>query len=93
MDSANAELATDDLVIDAHVLAAVTAMLRARTKHMGAALRAKDSPQLEQNKHLDEGTVERAYWHAGYVTAMRDVLRMIDRREEKYPVEMPARQR
>lgn len=26
-------------------------------------------------RHLDEGTVERAYWHYGYAMALADVLR------------------
>jgi hypothetical protein len=88
MNRAKTELATDDRVTDARVLTAVTAMLRARTEHMGSALRTRYILQLEQSKHLDEGSVERAYWHAGYVTAMLDTLRMIERREEKYPIEM-----
>lgn len=31
-------------------------------------------------KHLDEGTVEQAYWHYGYLCALRDVALMIERR-------------
>ncbi len=31
-------------------------------------------------KHLDEGSVERAYWHYGYLCALRDVASMIERR-------------
>jgi len=27
-------------------------------------------------KHLDEGTVERAYWHYGYLCALRDVFNL-----------------
>lgn len=32
--------------------------------------------RLEQ-KHLDEGTAERAYWHYGYLSALQDVLRIV----------------
>lgn len=28
--------------------------------------------------HLDEGTAERAYWHFGYMMALRDVLRLAE---------------
>lgn len=28
-------------------------------------------------KHLDAGTPERAYWHYGYMTALRDVVKMM----------------
>ena len=31
-------------------------------------------------KHLDEGSVEQAYWHYGYLCALRDVQSMINRR-------------
>jgi hypothetical protein len=30
-------------------------------------------PFAEQ-RHLDPGTIERAYWHHGYLAALRDVL-------------------
>ena len=29
---------------------------------------------LNEQRHLDEGSAERAYWHAGYAQALRDVL-------------------
>lgn len=28
-------------------------------------------------KHLEEGTAERAYWHFGYVSAVQDFLRLL----------------
>ncbi len=28
-------------------------------------------------KHLEEGTAERAYWHFGYVRAIEDCLRLL----------------
>jgi len=31
-------------------------------------------PELREQKHLDAGTVERAYWHYGYMIALSDVL-------------------
>lgn len=30
-------------------------------------------------KHLDEGSVEQAYWHYGYLCALRDIQSMIRR--------------
>lgn len=36
--------------------------------------------RIEQ-KHLDEGTAERAYWHHGYLSALQDVLRFISSSE------------
>jgi hypothetical protein len=31
----------------------------------------------KEQKHLDEGTSERAYWHFGYLCALRDVFELI----------------
>lgn len=28
-------------------------------------------------KHLDDGTLEQAYWHLGYCTALRDAIKAI----------------
>jgi hypothetical protein len=33
-----------------------------------------------EQKHLDARTVEQAYWHFGYLCALRDVAAMINRR-------------
>ena len=32
-----------------------------------------------EQKHLDEGTQERAYWNYGYLSAINDVLRLLQR--------------
>jgi hypothetical protein len=32
---------------------------------------------LESNGHLDEGTPERAYWHAGYASALADIRNLL----------------
>lgn len=29
-------------------------------------------------RHLDSGTIEQAYWHYGYVCALRDILSLIE---------------
>lgn len=40
---------------------------------------AENAPGCElSQKHLDPGTVEQAYWHYGYVCAMRDILSLIE---------------
>lgn len=31
----------------------------------------------EEQKHLDTGTPEREYWHHGYASALKDVLRIL----------------
>ncbi len=35
-----------------------------------------------EQKHLDMGTEARAYWHHGYFMAIKDVLRLLDKRGE-----------
>ena len=32
---------------------------------------------VADQKHLDENSPERAYWHYGYMVALRDVLRLL----------------
>lgn len=42
---------------------------------------AENAPECpEDQKHLDEGSAERAYWHYGYLIALRDVLNLIEGR-------------
>jgi len=33
-----------------------------------------------EQRHLDDGSAERAYWHHGYVSALQDVIRLLDAR-------------
>jgi hypothetical protein len=33
---------------------------------------------FNDQKHLDEGTPERAYWHYGYMVALRDILKLME---------------
>ena len=38
---------------------------------------SKNAPEVEvEQRHLDEGTQERAYWHFGYLMALRDIARL-----------------
>lgn len=32
---------------------------------------------VKDQSHLDEGSVEQAYWHYGYLVAMKDVLALL----------------
>ena len=41
-------------------------------------LRANHPEVKAEQAHLDEGTPERAYWHAGYSSALTDILRLLD---------------
>jgi hypothetical protein len=38
----------------------------------------KNAPECQcEQKHLDEGSQERVYWHYGYMVALRDVIRLL----------------
>lgn len=37
-----------------------------------------DAPCKTEQKHCEEGTVERAYWHHGYMMALRDILKQME---------------
>jgi hypothetical protein len=61
---------------DSRVLVILTKMLEMQSKNMGETL-ADFGEQLKGGEGLDDNTFDRAYWHAGYVAAMRDVLQTI----------------
>jgi len=57
--------------------------LSAKADAIGRWLR-EHAPYCEaSHKHLEEGTVERAFWHFGYVSALRDFLRLFRRTSTK----------
>jgi hypothetical protein len=37
----------------------------------------ENAPECKDQAHLDEGTSERAYWHCGYLAALRDVRQLL----------------
>ena len=55
----------------------VNYMLEKRIKEMSDWLESSWPEIAKDQKHLDSCTPERAYWHYGYLMALRDVLRLI----------------
>jgi hypothetical protein len=51
--------------------------LERRADHLLAWLEGYAPDSLIEKKHLAEGSSERAYWHYGYMVAVRDVLRFL----------------
>jgi hypothetical protein len=43
----------------------------------------EDHPEVSQQKHLNAGSVEQAYWHYGYAIALRDVLTLLQKEDEE----------
>jgi hypothetical protein len=54
----------------------------------------KNAPECPvEQKHLDEGTRERAYWHYGYMVGLRDMLRFLTDAQhatEHNPLDKPS---
>jgi hypothetical protein len=63
---------------NSRVLAGLTKMLETQSKEMEDAL-TDFGEQLKGGEEIDEITFDRAYWYAGYVSAVQNVLRTITR--------------
>lgn len=53
--------------------------LEKRAKGIRAWLEENGRGCFEEQKHTRAGTVEKIYWHYGYVAALSDVLRFLGR--------------
>ncbi len=42
----------------------------------------ENEPEMDRQAHLDEGSSERAYWHLGYLTALRDIRDLLTGRRK-----------
>ena len=52
-------------------------LIQRRIDNISAWL-AENAPDCRgDQKHLDEGTAERAYWHYGYLIALRDIQNLL----------------
>lgn len=45
-----------------------------RKRELAAWLRENGNGCEDEQRHLDEGTSERVYWHYGYLMALQDIL-------------------
>jgi hypothetical protein len=61
----------------------IVAYLKKRRDEVVAWLKREDPACFSQQKHLDEGTGERVYWHYGYLTALRDTIRLLSPKASK----------
>ena len=52
--------------------------LRRRCNAQRAWLRAHHPEVFREQKHLEEGSIERAYWHYGYAVALADLLELLE---------------
>ena len=61
----------------AGTLADIEAALKIRIGAFEQRLKLEHPECLDEQKHFDEGTAERAYWHYGYMAALKDMLKML----------------
>jgi hypothetical protein len=52
-------------------------LVQGRSDELRDWLAAHAPDTATEQRHLDEGTRERAYWHYGYVSALQDILRFL----------------
>ena len=48
-----------------------------RADELAAWICETSSDSVSEQSHLNEGSREQAYWHYGYMVALRDVLRLL----------------
>ena len=53
--------------------------LQGRAEELKSWLDANGRECWDEQKHLEEGTPEQIYWHFGYFSALRDVLKQLGR--------------
>jgi hypothetical protein len=51
--------------------------IEARANELGIWLQSNAPECRIEQSHLQEGSQERAYWHYGYLVALRDTLRLV----------------
>jgi hypothetical protein len=60
-------------------------ILAERLRQLGQWLE-DEAPYVQfDQRHLDAGTLEQAYWHLGYATALRDALFLLSDGTESTP--------
>lgn len=58
-------------------LGSVVSIARSRAEELAEWLKVNAPHCSREQRHLDEGTRERAYWHYGYLSALRDILALL----------------
>lgn len=48
-----------------------------RPEVLASWLKTENLERFLQQRHLEEGSQERLYWHYGYMTALKDILRLL----------------
>lgn len=57
--------------------------IRRQQEQVAAWLDEQCPYAMVDQKHLEEATPERTYWHYGYHAALRDVLRLLEEADQE----------
>lgn len=60
------------------VTAAVHVTINDQISRLSHYLETEAPHVVDEQRHLDTGTEERAYWHYGYMIALRDIQKMLN---------------
>jgi hypothetical protein len=55
----------------------VAAMMKTRVEGLKDWISENAPECCTEQRHLEKGTSERAYWHHGYLSALLDILRLM----------------
>jgi hypothetical protein len=61
----------------------IIAYLEKRRSKLIAWLKREDPNCFTEQRHLEEGAGERAYWHYGYLIALQDTLQLLSQKSAK----------
>lgn len=64
-------------------LARFLEMMTKRLEEIESSMK-KEGASIQEQKHLDKGSSERAYWHHGYASALRDLLQTAQSRNTRH---------
>ena len=54
----------------------LSSLVRTRADNIRAFLQQTVPNISSEQRHLDEGSAERSYWHYGYLSALEDIIKL-----------------
>ena len=61
-----------------HKVGQASKRLKERATELSKWLQENGGAVIREQRHLDNGSIERVYWHHGYLAALLDVISLID---------------
>lgn len=66
-------------MLQADQIRTIQSLLKGRIEKLEGLLMQENPECFNHQRHLEEGSPERTYWHYGYLCALRDVLNAIEK--------------